>query len=250
MALRNVNDNEDVGSRRLVLWTRALIFRLIDALREEPMLWNQQHPNFKLRSKKKVALMKIARDLQLPVPAVRQKIDVLKGTFHKYRRALQARGGDLPEKTWFAYERLMFLAPDDQSSIASNVVSVKMDEEEETTYSIAYNIQENRRETIPPRAYDSPPSPTKPSRLRSRLECSQTAKEKLVQVIDEGTNRKEEHTWPNVLAATVGLMVRQAGPRSEPEMWRLQDSLIQLMRRFHKGEFAEDRLHESTEEIM
>ncbi|XP_050081507.1 uncharacterized protein LOC126568876 [Anopheles aquasalis] len=238
------NESDSVYMRKIA-WSRALIFRLIDAYRTEPMLWNPHDPNFKYRAKKRAAVARIAQDLKLPLPAVRHKLDILKGTYHKYRRAREARGGELPARIWFAYDRLSFLAPDYKPELdASNFTTVKMEREEETTYTITYNTQKqnSQQETNLPRDYDPPPPSTTPSVQRSQPEHSQSVGENLLQLKYDD---RETYTWSHLLASTVGLMVRKAGPRPEPEMWRLQDSIVQLLRRFHNGEFAEEPLEES-----
>ncbi|XP_052869110.1 uncharacterized protein LOC128274832 [Anopheles cruzii] len=71
------------------VWTRELMFKVIDAMKEEPLLWNSKHVHFKHRSKKNAALNRVAAQLQLPTEAVRQKMDVLKSSYHKNRRRLE-----------------------------------------------------------------------------------------------------------------------------------------------------------------
>ncbi|XP_058056414.1 uncharacterized protein LOC131207800 [Anopheles bellator] len=117
------------GSKRVrcaplrVQWTKELMFKVIDAMKEEQLLWNPKHADFNHRSKKMAAYKRVAAQLQLPMDAVRYKWDVLKGSFHKNRRTLENQ----PASTirWFAFKRLSFLAPAGEVCEASDVTNIK-----------------------------------------------------------------------------------------------------------------------------
>ncbi|XP_058064855.1 uncharacterized protein LOC131214504, partial [Anopheles bellator] len=117
-----VRSERVVNERRRVVWTQELMFKIIDAVKEEPLLWNPLHVDFKHRSKKNAAFVRVAAQLQLPIEAVRQKWDVLKGSYHKNRRALENQPASAIR--WFAFDRLSFLAPAGVVIGASDVTDV------------------------------------------------------------------------------------------------------------------------------
>ncbi|ETN66127.1 hypothetical protein AND_002095 [Anopheles darlingi] len=184
-------------------WSRELIFRLIDELKANPLLWHQGHEDFKKRKKKGAVLQRIGNKLQLPAKLVRFKIDVLKTQFHKYRRTIE-RDGAQHKKMWFAYQRLSFLAnsgptdacahSEDNEIVTKREVPSPITEEEQTTMSTFIPpdkptiIQQNDNHWIPSPVHQSPVP-----------ESSAIVIEGLLKVIADGTHIRR--TWPEAMAS-------------------------------------------------
>ncbi|XP_052870907.1 uncharacterized protein LOC128276490 [Anopheles cruzii] len=234
MASHNGIDGSErvVYERERVLWTRELMFKVIDAMQEEPLLWNTKHVHFKHRSKKNAALKRVAAQLQLPTEAVRQKWDVLKSSYHKNRRALESQ----PASTirWFAFDRLSFLAPAGEVSGASDVTDISTNSENmEATYMGSQTLAESSSErgtAIPPTAQET----SRPNNLSGG-----EILERLLKVIEEGLKRDNNPTWSDILGSYVSMAVKNAGNRPDTEMRRLYKEIIRLMEKFQDGGLAD-----------
>ncbi|XP_035783772.1 uncharacterized protein LOC118461969 [Anopheles albimanus] len=231
---------------RKYMWTRELIFRLIDELKANPLLWHQGHEDFKKRKKKLAVLQRIANNLQIPLNCVRFKIDVLKGTFHKYRRFIERDGAE-HKKLWFAYQRLSFLAksgPMDacapseyNETIAKREVPSPPFEPDHTatdTFIPPSNStihQQNDTNWIPPPVHQSTVTDN------AVPDNAAIIVEGLLKVIADGTNSRR--TWSEAMASYVAVMLQQAGERSPAEMRLFHRKLIFLVESYQDGTLTE-----------
>ncbi|XP_050099048.1 uncharacterized protein LOC126579615 [Anopheles aquasalis] len=236
----------ETDNRGNFVWSRELIFRLIDELKANPLLWDQGHEDFKKRKKKRAVLQRIGNKLQLPEKLVRFKIDVLKATFHRYRRLVENRkrdGTPYPKIAWFAYQRLLFLttsgltnacAPSKENGIAvkREIPSPFIDEEEYTTTESFIppansTVQQNDANWIPP-----------PIPQSSVPDNSAIIIGGLLKVIEDSTRGRR--TWPEAMASYVAVMLQQAGERSPAEMRLFHRKLICLVESFQDGTLTKE----------
>ncbi|XP_018328340.1 uncharacterized protein LOC108739110 [Agrilus planipennis] len=85
-------------------WTNDMCLELIAAYRERPMLWNSDHPCFKISSRKIAEWDEIAEQLKTDVESIKRKISSLLASYRRERRMQYEKRGY--RSSWFAYESL------------------------------------------------------------------------------------------------------------------------------------------------
>lgn len=91
------------------IWTREKVLQVIDLYRENVLLWNPQHSDYKDRTKRKDALKRISETLEIDQSDVDKKIKTLLSQYRREAKKVSSQNGDCGTSKWFAYNSMTFL---------------------------------------------------------------------------------------------------------------------------------------------
>ncbi|XP_049541140.1 uncharacterized protein LOC125954691 [Anopheles darlingi] len=89
-------------------WTSKNIMKLIENLHKFPILWDPQHPEYKVRSKRLQACVELANIFLVSIGDIKKKIENLRTVYNRNRNAIQCKSalGEVTATKWFAYDAM------------------------------------------------------------------------------------------------------------------------------------------------
>lgn len=94
-------------------WTDENCLKLIKLYQDRPILWDPQHPKFKLTKLKYDTWIEISNEMNSDTNEVKKKIDSLLTSFRRERQREGTTSGmgkdEVYHSTWFAFKAMSFL---------------------------------------------------------------------------------------------------------------------------------------------
>jgi len=98
---------------KMCYWTNENCLKLIQLYQDHPLLWNPQHPKFKLTKLKSDSWIDIANEVNLDTNEVKKKMDSLLTSFRRERQRVGTKSGirkdGVYHSVWFAFRAMAFL---------------------------------------------------------------------------------------------------------------------------------------------